>query len=51
MGSGMGMCPGMGCGMMGDDMMPGMGGMGQGQKMIRIEKRVEMPGGAPEGDE
>jgi Spy/CpxP family protein refolding chaperone len=49
-GMGMGMCSGMGCGMMGD-MMPGMGGMGQGQKMIRIEKRIESPGGESEGDE
>jgi len=49
-GMGMGMCPGMGCGMMGDDkMMPGMGGMGSGQPMIQIEKRIEMPGGAPGG--
>jgi Spy/CpxP family protein refolding chaperone len=50
-GMGMGMCPCMGGGMTGDDMMPGMGGMGSGQQMIQIEKRVEMPGGAPEGDE
>jgi len=50
MGMGMSMCSGMGCGMMGDDMMPGMGGMGSGQQMIRIEKRMECPGGMPEGD-
>lgn len=50
-GMGMGTCSGMGCGMMGDNMMPGMGGMGQGQKVIRIEKRMECPGGMPEGGE
>jgi len=51
MGPGMGMCTGMGCGVMGDDMMmPGMGGTGSGQQMIRIEKRMECPGGMPEGD-
>jgi zinc resistance-associated protein len=51
-GMGMGMGSGMGCcGMMGDDMMmPGMGGMGMGTKMIQIEKRAECPGGMPEGD-
>lgn len=49
---GMGMCPCMGGGMMGEDMMmPGMGGMGSGPERMQIQTRVERTGAMPEGNE